>query len=70
MFYLKEYNESQSIVIAEASSILNYPPREPKFYFIQGPPGIYFILYEIYLKSSIFRNWKITYNCRYNPNNV
>jgi hypothetical protein len=35
-----EFNESQSIVISEASSILNYLPREPKFYFIQGPPGI------------------------------
>ena len=35
----KEFNESQKFVITEASSSLEYSAREPKFYFIQGPPG-------------------------------
>jgi hypothetical protein len=34
---LNEYNESQQIVIMEASSLIL--ANTPKFYFIQGPPG-------------------------------
>jgi hypothetical protein len=34
-------NEAQKLVVSEASSIIDYSKTEPKFYFIQGPPGKY-----------------------------
>ena len=50
-------------VISEAASIFEFPSREPKFYFIQGPPGMQFFQCCTGNKFLFkLRYWQVTYN--------